>query len=130
MPKVAKRWRRRNDPCSITFRVRCNRLDFHSCVGVCVGISEGSGLGATAHKTGDHKFVQNFAKAKVEKAQLLATAGPRWAKVELKIIKACGAFKNAADFDRDRQHSGSGYVPEDQFMAIYDTSDIDKLVKN
>ena len=85
---------------------------------------------ATAYKTGDHKFVQNFAKAKVEKAQLLAAAGPRWAKVELKIIKACGAFKKAADFDRDRQHSNSGYVPEDQFMAINDTSDIDKLVKN
>ena len=88
-----------------------------------------------ASKTGDHKFIVNFARAKWGDKKLLPNAQNRWNKIEPLIIAACGNFMRAASEDRknfekiQRTMSGSYYVPDDKFAAIGDTSDIDKLVK-
>ncbi|WP_411342155.1 hypothetical protein V6U71_10310 [Sphingopyxis sp. J-6] len=80
-----------------------------------------------ASETGDHGFLLNFAKAKANRKALLPTAKPRWAKLERRIIAACDSYEKAAA--ADQKSGGRGYVPDDQFEAINDTSDIDKLVK-
>ena len=87
-----------------------------------------------SHKTSDHKFMKNFADAKVSEDELLSTAQPRWDKLEKSIVKVCGRYSNAAKKDgplgsRVSVNSSSGYVPKDQYWAIMDTSDRDKLVK-
>jgi hypothetical protein len=88
-----------------------------------------------ASKTGDHKFMVNFARAKWLNEKLLPNAQGRWNKIEPRIVAACGSFTRAAALDRknfdkiQKTMSGSFYVPDDKFEAIGDTSDIEKLVK-
>ena len=87
-----------------------------------------------SHKTGDHVFIQRFADAKVGEDKLLPTAQPRWNKLEKMIVKGCGRYSDVAKKDgplgsRVSVNGFSGYVPKDQFWAIMDTSNIDKLVK-
>lgn len=80
-----------------------------------------------ASETDDHKFMLNFARAKVDGSVLLPTAQPRWNTLERRIVDRCGSYKRAADLDN--KNPGRGYVPDNQFEAISDTSDIEKLVK-
>lgn len=89
-----------------------------------------------ASKTGDHKFIVNFARAKWRDKKLLPNAQGRWNKVEPRMVAACGSFNRAASEDRrnfeklQKTTNDSWYVPDDKFEAIADTSDIDKLVKS
>lgn len=81
-----------------------------------------------ASETGDHKFMLNFARAKSDGSTLLPTAQPRWSKLERRIVARCGSYARAAA--ADNKNPGRGYVPDNQFLAISDTSDIEKLVKS
>jgi hypothetical protein len=86
-----------------------------------------------ASKTQDHEFLVNYADAKWQNKKLLASAEPRWKKLEPRILAACGKYDLAAEKDRQTLNqlnkTGAYYVPENQFLAISDTGDIKKLVK-
>lgn len=88
-----------------------------------------------ASKTGEHKFMVNFASAKWLERKLPPNSQGRWNRLETLIVTGCGSFVRAASQDRrnlskiQKTIGGPFYVPEDKFEAIGDTSDIDKLVK-
>lgn len=87
-----------------------------------------------ASKTGDHKFMVNFARAKRLDKKLLPNAQSRWNKLEPRIVAACGSFARAAsedrkNFEKIKETTNAPYVPDNEFDAIGDTSDINKLVK-
>jgi len=81
-----------------------------------------------AHETGDHRFMKSMAEAMWLDKKLKKTSPQRWAGIETRIVKRCGSFARAQAKDRGKD-AGSSYIPKDQFAAIADTSDIDKLVR-
>jgi hypothetical protein len=83
-----------------------------------------------AHHKGESRFMLNYAKAVVLKEKLLPTAKPRWQRLEPLLVKSCGTYAAARARDLRSPEGGSSYTPDDQFMAIFDTSDIEKLVGN
>ena len=82
---------------------------------------------AEAYRTDDHRFMVSMAKAKVHEKRLKETSEPRWNALEQRVEGKCGSFADAA---AKSEGSKSGYVPDSVFMAIWDTSDRDKLVKS
>ena len=103
-------------------------LPAHACIPVTEAARAWAQCGyKVAAETGDHKFMLNFARAKVDRSALLPTAQPRWNKLERRIVARCGSYARAAEIDN--RNPGRGYVPDSQFEAISDTSDIEKLVK-
>ena len=82
---------------------------------------------AEAYSTKDHRFMLSTAKAKVNQKRLKQTSQARWDVLEQRVEGKCGSFADAA---AKSEGSKSGYVPDSVFMAIWDTSDRDKLVKS
>ena len=82
---------------------------------------------AEANLTKDHRFMVSMAEAKVNKKSLKETSQPRWDALEGRVSARCGSYADAA---ANSEGSTSGYVPESVFMAIWDTSDRDKLVRS
>ena len=82
-----------------------------------------------AHASDDHRFMVSMARAKVFDKKLKPTSEARWREIESRIEQECGSFAEAQRADAGKDE-GSSYIPEDQFMAIYDTSDRDKLVES
>ena len=84
---------------------------------------------AVAHASDDHRFMVSMARAKVLDKKLKPSSEPRWQEIESRIEQKCGAFSDAQRKDAGKDE-GSSYIPDDQFMAIFDTSDREKLVKS
>jgi hypothetical protein len=85
-----------------------------------------------AYAVKEHNFLKNFALAKTRKEKLLDTAEPRWAKLEPRIVKACGSFEKAVNQDKalGKKMPSGRFIPDNQFKAMANTYNIDKLVKS
>jgi hypothetical protein len=85
-----------------------------------------------AYAVNEHSFLKNFAWAKSRKEKLLDTAEPRWAKLEPRIVKACGRFQKAVNQDKalGKKMPSGRFIPDHQFKAMANTHNIEKLVKN
>lgn len=83
-----------------------------------------------ASKTDDHRFLQNFVKAKTSDKKLLPGAQSRWDKLYKRFSAACGTFAAASERDVAifPKLKGSYYIPRDEFDAFTNTA-IDELVK-
>ncbi|MEP3224421.1 MAG: hypothetical protein ABJO01_00475 [Parasphingorhabdus sp.] len=81
-----------------------------------------------AYESNDHDFMRSMANAVFLGKKLKKSSPQRWQGVENRIVGQCGTFAQAQAKDKGKD-VGSSYVPENQFTAIVDTSDIDKLVR-
>jgi hypothetical protein len=71
----------------------------------------------------------NMALAEARKQKLKPTSQPRWQEIQTRIEQRCGKFTEAQRKDAGKD-TGSSFIPDDPFIAIIETSDLDKLVRS
>lgn len=84
---------------------------------------------AVGYRTGDHLFIVRMAKTMDHGKKLKPSSISRWQEIEKRIEAACGSYDVAQARDT-RDFHGKMYIPDDQFSAIVNTDNLDKLVKS
>ncbi|QUL38631.1 hypothetical protein [Erythrobacter sp. JK5] len=83
-----------------------------------------------AYKTSDHRFMLSMADAVKRGKKLKPASMPRWREIESRIVARCGAYEDVAKVDsKIFADETQMFVPKDQFEAIRNTYEIDRLVK-